>query len=431
MSQPATVVSCTIEKLVQGGRGLARLDGRVVLVRGAIPGETVAVALEESRKGYVEGSVVDVLSPSSERVPAPCPVYQQCGGCQMQHVAYEAQLRFKREILTETLARVGKIQLAEIPPVVPSPAPYGARSTVRFAVGRTEAGYMLGFRRQGSHALVETGGCLLVPEAIRDVAEQVHRRLGRPGMLPVSLHEVEIRRSSTTSSLLLSFHVGPASRAQAHALFVRFADLTGVVGQVVEGPEGRRWVHGQDYLEDRLGEIVFRISHRSFMQANWALAAHLARTIREWVNPAPGLRLLELFAGIGLFGLPLARAGALVTEVEANRWALADARHTARVNHIGRCRFRHAEAERFLSEAAAGTYDLVLVDPPRTGLTDAALTGLVRVAAPRLLYLSCDPATLARDLGRLTGGGYRITRIQPFDMFPQTAHLETLVELIH
>jgi tRNA/tmRNA/rRNA uracil-C5-methylase (TrmA/RlmC/RlmD family) len=147
------------------------------------------------------------------------------------------------------------------------------------------------------------------------------------------------------------------------------------------------------------------------------------------VAPSPGLRLLELYAGIGVLGLPLARHGALVTEVEANRWALADARHAAKTNHIGRCRFRHQKAEACLDMTESGEYDAVLMDPPRTGLSPETLRGLLAFNVPRLFYLSCDPATLARDLGKLWGGGYRVVRLQAFDMFPQTAHIETLVEL--
>jgi 23S rRNA (uracil1939-C5)-methyltransferase len=165
------------------------------------------------------------------------------------------------------------------------------------------------------------------------------------------------------------------------------------------------------------------------MQANWPLLEMLSRMVIEWVAPSQGLRVLELYAGISVLGLPLARQGALVTEVEANRWALADARQAAKTNHIGRCRFRHQKAEECLDATEAGEYDVVLMDPPRTGLSPESLRGLLAINVPRLFYLSCDPATLARDLGKLCAGGYRVARLQAFDMFPQTAHIETLVEL--
>ena len=156
----------TIEKLVQGGRGLARRDGQVLLVRGAIPGETVSVKGGAKRKGVQEATVVGIVNPSPDRIAPPCPVYEICGGCQLQHIQYEAQLRFKREILAETLTRVGKLQV-EVPPVIPSPDPYGYRSSVRFVVFRGKPGFMLGFHEEGSHAPVAAAGCLLVPDALR------------------------------------------------------------------------------------------------------------------------------------------------------------------------------------------------------------------------------------------------------------------------
>ncbi len=423
--EPLTI---TIEKLVQGGRGLARSEGRVLLVRGVIPGETVSVVGGATRKGVQEGTVDELLTPSPDRVPAPCPVYEVCGGCQLQHVEYEVQLRLKREILAETLTRVGKVQ-ADVPAVVASPDPYGYRSSVRFVVFRSQSGFTLGFHEEGSHAPVAASGCLLVPDALRKVIGEVQERLARYGKLPVQVDSLEVRRSVAFNSTLLSWRTGPAMRSQAEKLFALCHEVPDVVGQVVTAENRGRWVAGQDWIADRLDDLLFRITDGSFMQANWPLTETLARRLGEWVAPSSGIRVLELYAGIGLLGLPLARRGALVTEVEANRWALADARHTAKTNHIGRCRFRHQKAEACLEMTETGEYDAVLMDPPRTGLSPESLGGLLAVNVPRLFYLSCDPATLARDLGKLSAGGYRIVRLQAFDMFPQTSHVETLVEL--
>ena len=421
-------VTVTIEKLVQGGRGLVRQEGKVLLVRGTIPQEIVSVLPGIQRKGVQEATVKLVLTASPDRIEAPCPVYEICGGCQLQHIQYEAQLRFKREILAETLARVGKLQI-EVPLIVPSPDPYGYRSSVRFVVFRSKAGFTLGFHEEGSHQPVEAAGCLLVPEAMRKVIVEVQERLARYGRLPVRLDSLEVRRSVAFGSTLLSWRTGPALRSQAEKLFALFHDVPDVVGQVVTAENRGRWVDRQDWIAERLDDLLFRITDGSFMQANWLLTETLARTLVDWVAPQAGLRVLELYAGIGVLGLPLARRGALVTEVEANRWALADGRHAAKTNHIGRCRFRHLKAEACLEAAEPEAYDAVLMDPPRTGLSPESLRGLLALGVPRLFYLSCDPATLARDLGKLCSGGYRLARLQAFDMFPQTAHIETLVEL--
>ncbi|MEW6246595.1 MAG: 23S rRNA (uracil(1939)-C(5))-methyltransferase RlmD [Nitrospirota bacterium] len=425
--EPVTV---TIEKLVQGGKGLARHDGQVLFVRGAIPAETVAVIGKASKKGYQEAAIRDIVQASPDRVVPPCPVYETCGGCQLQHIRYEAQLELKREVLGETLARVGKLKVDDIAPVIPSPSAYGYRSSVRFTVFRQRSGFALGFHQEGSHKPVEASCCLLTPEAVRRLVALMSERLAAHRSLPVRLETLEVKYSVAFGSILLVCHTGPATREQARELWDLWSDGPNVVGQVVIGRNGARWVTGQDWVADRLGDLIFRISERSFMQANWALNETLSRTVAEWAAPAPGLRVLEVFAGIGTLGLPIAKRGALVTLVEGNPWAVADARHAAKTNHVGRCRFRPESAEAFLETVHSEEYDVTLVDPPRTGLSEACAQGLIRLGSSRLLYLSCDPPTLARDLARLRAGGYQIIRVQPFDMFPQTAHLETLVELV-
>ncbi len=424
-------VTVTIEKLVQGGKGLARHDGQVLFVRGAIPTEIVAVTEGALRRGYQEAVINEVLRASPDRVVPPCPVYDTCGGCQLQHIQYEAQLKLKRDMLAETLARVGKVKVEDIAPVVPSPNVYGYRSSVRFTVFRQRSGFALGFHREGSHKPVEASCCLLAPDSVRRLVAQVSEGLAAQRSLPVQLEALEVKYSVAFGSILLVWHTGSATREQARELWDLWGDGLNVVGQVVVSRNGTRWVTGQDWIADRLDGLTFRIGDRSFMQANWALNEALARTVAEWAAPSPGLRVLELFAGIGTLGLSIARRGALVTLVEGNRRAMADARRAARINHVGRCRFRAESAEAFLKTMHFAEYDVALVDPPRTGLSETCVQGLVRLGAARLLYLSCDPPTLARDLARLCAGGYRIVRVQPFDMFPQTAHLETLVELAH
>ena len=451
-----TTITVTIEKLVQGGRGLARHDSQVLLVRGAIPAETVSITGGARQKGVQDATVSGVLVRSPDRVLPPCPVYEICGGCQLQHIRYEAQLAYKRDMLGETLMRLGRVNVAQIPEIIPSPNPYGYRSTVRFVVFRQGSGFALGFHREGTNEPVAAGGCLLIPASSREIVTRLSERLASQAKLPLRLESVELRQSMAFASTLVIYRTGPADRERARRFFELFHGLPGVVGQVVnacgevkrqrakgnsvtrggtgeEGPPGfrrQRWVQGQDWIADRLDGLIFRISDRSFMQANWALNKTLSSTVSEWVGTCEGRRVLELYSGIGTLGLPLARRGAFVTEAEANPFALADARHAAKVNHIGRCRFRLLRAEAMLLATQAGEYDVVIMDPPRTGLSQASAKELLRVGTERVLYLSCDAPTLARDLGRLSGGGYRIARIQAFDMFPQTAHLETLVELV-
>jgi 23S rRNA (uracil1939-C5)-methyltransferase len=421
-----------IEKLVQGGYGLARFDGRTLFVREAVPGEQVEVRLGRAHGQYQEARVQRVMKASPDRVAPPCEVYGRCGGCQLQHLSYESELHWKKEILLETLMRVGKLELPSMPAVTPSPSEYGSRGVVRFGLLSQGSGFALGLHQEGSAKLVAVTDCLLLPAVLRELVSLLQARLTAmtsPGCL---VHSIELRTSSTFDQTVMIVRTDAAHQRAIGRLTALAQGLPGLVGLVVLGERaGReeRWVERQDWIAERLDDMLFRIGDRSFMQSNWAVTKSLVRTVIEWVEPKVGLRVLELFAGVGALGLPLAKRGALVTLVESNPWASADARRTAKGNHIGRCRFRVAPVERFLTTGEPMDYDVIVLDPPRTGLSRDCLQGLLRANAARLFYVSCDPPTLARDLRRLLDGGYRILRLQAFDMFPRTAHLETLVEL--
>lgn len=440
-SSPSEPLRVTIEKLVQGGYGLARDGGQAIFVRGAIPGETLDVSVAQSHKQYREAAVVGIVEASADRVTPPCPVYGTCGGCHLQHIRYDAQLALKREMFLETLARVGKIELpdaAHVPPVVAASQDYGTRSVVRFAVLRQNDGLSLGFHREGSAKVIPVTDCVVLPDSLRAVVAQLSVRLAAWSRPSCRIESIELRASTSSSDVLAVLQTDARAKRQSDAVFQLMRGLPGLVGCVVQGAaEARspRWAEGQEWVSERLDDMLIRISDRSFLQSNWSINKLLSETVVDWAAPTPGLRVLELYAGIGTLGLPLAKRGALVTLVEGNPTALADARRAAEGNHIGRCRFRPMAAEAFLPTATPGDYDLVLIDPPRTGLTPEALDGVAALKAPRLLYVSCDPATLARDLGRLRAAVsapdrvYTIARLHTFDMFPQTAHLEALVEL--
>jgi 23S rRNA (uracil1939-C5)-methyltransferase len=259
-------------------------------------------------------------------------------------------------------------------------------------------------------------------------------------LLPLSekmgLQEVSLSTSSGAEEVVIQYIAERATRREAEAWFQRVREGGPIRGQVLiagRGWQGRRWAEGETALTEVIAGCTFRISDGSFAQANWMLNSALAEDVKRWALECSGaspLRVLELYAGIGNFGLPIAREGALVTLVEGNRAALADARVNAKINHIGRCRFRAMLAEAMLATSTPGEYDLVVLDPPRTGLSKEAVAGLIALGPPRMLYISCDPPTLARDVRAVVAAGYRLARLQGYDMFPQTMHIETLVELV-
>jgi len=437
VTQSDKTVLVQIDKLVHGGKGLAHDGSLAVFVEGVLPGESVRIQLERVKKGYAEGRLLEVVTPSPHRTDAPCPVYGQCGGCQLQHASPTAQLELKRSILTETLVRLGGLTAVDVPPFIASPEVYGYRHRARLAVVTPKGkAASLAYHEEGSHRLVPIAACPLLAPRLNEVIAHLNRALAGSGALATVLQEVRLALSVTTGELMIQYEAERCTRRQAEGWFERVrTGLAGLKGQVLiagRGLQQRRWVDGETALTEQVAGLRLRCSDRSFVQANWRLNETLVETVTDWTltgqDRAP-LRVLELYAGIGNFGLPLARGGALVTLVEANPAALADARYNARVNHVGRCRFRQGPAEAILDASMPDEYDLMLMDPPRTGLSKEALAGLLRLRPHRLVYLSCDPPTLARDLRAMREAGYRVTRLQGFDMFPQTMHIETLVEL--
>ena len=425
----------TVEKLVHGGKGLAHDGSLAVFLPRVLPGERVRVLLDRPRKGYAQGRLVDVVTPSGDRITAPCPVYGQCGGCQLQHATPDAQLELKRTILSETLARIGGLRDLNVPPLIPSPENFGYRSRARFAVLRDDQGKAaLAYHEEGSPRLVAITECLLLAPPLNRMLGALNRLLTWSEKM--RLQEVTVTASNGTEEVVNQYFAERATGREAKSWFDRVREDGPIRGQALlagRGSQARRWAEGEMALTEIIAGCRFRISDGSFAQANWKLNAALVEGVKSWALEgfeASPLRVLELYAGTGNFGLPIAREGALVTLVEGNRAALADARENARINHIGRCRFRAVSAEAMLAASAAGEYDLVVLDPPRTGLSKEAVTGLMRVGPKRILYVSCDPPTLARDLRALVAAGYRAARLQAYDMFPQTMHIETLVELV-
>ncbi len=430
-----------IEKLVSGGFSLSRVHGHVVLCDGGIPGETAEVEILRRRKGVTEGRILEVQDPAEGRVVPVCPVVGQCGGCQLQHVNYEEQLSQKRLILGDTLCRIGKMSDLQVSPVVPSPKPYGYRQVLRLGIGEGRSGMFLGFFESRTQRLLPVETCFLVDEKLRAVIDAIRNGLCRFAWPGMNVESVEIRWSQLAQGGLLIFRGRVKIKEHVERLMNACADIPNMKGWIYEGvdPSGRDSrrrsrqapiVRGADHLWEAFGALRLKMGYRAFMQANWDVFQLLGETVREWVGDSKGLRVLELYAGTGALGLTLASQGAQVTCVEGNPTAIHDARESLRVNKITGCRVKISSVESYLMTVQSGTYDVILLDPPRTGLNPKIIEQLGVVHAPKLLYISCDAPSLARDIKALCEKGYQIRRMQPFDMFPQTAHLETLVELI-
>lgn len=377
----------TIDKWVYGGSGLARIDGRVVLAPFVMPGEKVRIDAGEG----VNAHLLEVLDPAPERIAPLCPIFARCGGCHYQHAPYEFQLARKAEILREQLRRVGKIDYTGDIGVVSGPE-YGYRNRVQVHIENRQLGYLAA----RSHDLVPlTGDCPIASPRINQALAAMRARLN-DARFPRFLRSLEL-----------------------------FTNETDVQVNVVESAQPLRkdffeWCESVAALEYPTALGTFRVSPRSFFQVNRFLIEKLVETA---IAGAAGDSALDLYAGAGLFAAPLARRFASVTAVEGGSSAARDLEHNTAGASV---HAEHSRVETFLADLKSAP-DFVLADPPRTGLGKETVAHLNRLAPKQITIVSCDPATLARDLAALTG--FTIETVTLVDLFPQTFHLETVVRL--
>lgn len=417
-NEPITVV--TTEGMAYGPHAVARKEGKVLFVRGAAPGEKVAVAIREDRGAYAYAELIEVLHPSSVRRTPPCPYLPRCGGCPWQHIDYSAQLVAKHVIVHEHIRRIARAN-AVVHPVLPSPSEFGYRQRLKLRVVDRQVGFFAG----GTHSLVAIERCLLAaPEA----STEIPALTALVARARTRLTRVEVAVNDPGSQVVVGAQAEgglvPADEPECQSWL---SDHPTVCGLALRGHRWQRsW--GEIGISVRPeADLSLRVHPGTFTQVNReanrvlvALVVHLAGTAGEGA-------ILDLYAGAGNFSLPLARRGVQVLAVDSDRCAVEDGKANARRLGVETCRFECATAARAVAElAAAGKrFTVAILDPPRSGAAEV-LKPLVRLAPKDLIYVSCDPSTLARDLGRLAAH-YRIQSIQPLDLFPQTYHVETVV----
>ncbi len=394
ISEPLDI---TIEKLVYGGHGLARVDGRVVLTPLVLPGERVSV--EPTDK--LHARLLHVAEPSIERIEPPCPYFAICGGCHYQHAPYSYQLEQKREILRETIRRVGKFDPPEEIRIISGPEwNYRNRTQLHVAGGR------IGYLKMGSHDLCPIDHCPISSPLLNECIGAL-ARLAAERRFPGFVRRIELFTNETDVQVNVLDTAKPLAR--------HFFDwLSGEIPGYARGA-----------LSYEVVDFQFRVGPRSFFQVNRFLVGGLMATA---LANAEGDSALDLYAGVGLFSIPLAQRFKEVTAVESGSSAAADLQHNAERAGVA-VRVMRANTDEYLKELESAP-DFVLADPPREGLGKAAVTELVRLRPKRLHIVACDPATMARDLASLLRGGYRIEAMTLIDLFPQTYHLETVVSCV-
>ncbi len=394
---------------------MGRWEGHVVFAGGGLPGERVRVRLREHHDAYARGDVIEVIEPSADRVPPQLP---GADSMPWQHIAYPAQLRFKRQILADQLAKIAGLADIAVEETLPASRPWGYRNSARFHSDGTRIGYYAADSRVIQELPADP---LLLPvlnEALAGLREV---------LLNDAPFEVILRASESYGYVLAALR-GPLDlRGLATRWRGRCPALAGVVIQ----PQGAAPAQfGADHLIEELGGVAFHLRPTTFFQVNLASAEALLHLARASLALQPDARLLDLYCGAGAFALPLAAEVAEVVGIEEHAGAVADAHATAEQNGIANARFVTGRVEQALADLDQ-PFDAAIIDPPRRGCHPLGLDSLLRLAPPRLVYIACHPATLARDLKRLVGGGYHVQSVQPVDLFPQTPHIESICVLIH
>lgn len=442
-AEPATetgreVVELEVESIAGGGDGVAREpSGRVVFLPRTAPGDRVSVRITEERRSYARGRVERLLSPGSGRAEAPCSHYADCGGCQLQHLGVAAELEAKRGIVADALQRIGGVEV-EVPLPVRAGPRLGYRNRVTFTLRRTSEGIVAGYHRLDRPAeLVDVAECPLAEapvteawRALRGAWGEGARRLPSGGELRISL------RASALGGVGLVVETADAGRDRGGAGAAAKGDPA-AIERAVSGSGGglltyhwrdasgrRRRLGGADRFRERWEGVELELGPESFLQVNRAVSAAMDRHLAERAGDVAGRRVLELYGGIGVRALGWARRGAEVVCCDADPEAVESGRRAASAAGLP-VDFRSGRVEDLLPGLLPAA--LAILNPPRSGLGREVTRVLSEGGAERLAYVSCDPATLARDLARLDG--WRVAEVRPFDAFPQTAHVETIAWL--
>jgi 23S rRNA (uracil1939-C5)-methyltransferase len=440
-------VEVTIESLAYGGNGVGRLDGYVVFERRGLPGDVVRARVTKVRKSHAEALAVDVVEPGADRVEAPCDHFPACGGCRFQDLAYGVQLAQKAAQVRDALVRLGGVGEPPLEEAVPAESQFHYRNKLEYSFAPGPDGPVLGFHRAGRwDEVLDIRECWLTSELgnrARDAARawaQEHRLTPYDQSAQTGfLRHLVVREGRNTGQALVVLVTAPGELLEESFVraMTRFPEVKSVYWGVNDRPAEvtnvpSRLLWGEEAIEEELCGLRFRIRPNAFLQTNTAMAERVYELAVEYAALRGGETVYDLYCGTGTIGLVMARKAMTVWGVEASEESVACAIENAGLNGIGNAAFFAGEVGRSLEELRerSGPPDVVVVDPPRAGLSGKALRQVGRLEAPRIVYVSCNPTTLAGNLKELmTQWGYELVRARPVDMFPHTPHVETVALL--
>jgi 23S rRNA (uracil1939-C5)-methyltransferase len=434
------IVELDITDMGISGEGIGSLDGFKVFVDGALPLEKVQISIETVKSNFAIGKLLKILTPSPHRVQPLCSVFDRCGGCQIMHLSYPEQLEVKRKRVKDALMRIGKVPLIDLPPVVASPCCLHYRNKIQLPVSGSQGKIKIGLYAKRSHKVVDIQQCWIHNSLGDSLFQKVSALIKKSDIVPYNdeTGEGELRHLLMRSSLcfqktlivlITTSHVSPLLRKLAHELF----SLEGIKG-VIHHKNTREdnvildqeftTLYGDSFIEEKLCGLTFKVSAASFFQVNPLQAERLYNQAIEYAGITAESKVLDAYCGIGTLALVMAQKAKEVVGIECVPQAIKDAQENARINKIHNVRFICGQSERELSFLSG--IDIVVVNPPRKGCDLKLLLELKRLSPKTIVYISCDPATLARDIHILRSYGFYHQESCAFDMFPQTMHVETV-----
>lgn len=467
MLKPGDTLQLQVERFALEGRCVSRHDGLVVFVTGAVPGDTARVRIEKVKRNYAEGVLTDVLTPSPLRTTPPCPYFGICGGCRWQHVQYHAQLELKHQNVIDAFERIGGFSKVDVAPIIPADEIYYYRNKIEFsfskerwasdttptAIGTERKAFALGFHHAGRYdRVLDVDACLLqsersnqVLQATKELCQEMNLEVYDPETESGYLRYLVIREGKRTGDWminLVTYEDRPeVASSLCSRLRDRFPDLTTFVNTVnprraqIATGDLERVYHGSGTITEILGKYTFRISANSFFQTNTEQAEKLFQRVKELAEFRSSDIVYDLYSGTGTLSIFISDVVQKVIGIELIPSAVRDAEHNAQLNNVLNCVFLQGDLKEKLTRDTQwidehGRPNVVILDPPRSGMHPKAAHRIVRLRPPRIVYVSCNPATQARDIRFLVGAGYRLDYLQPIDLFPHTFHVESIARLV-
>ena len=445
---PLPLYTATIDAINNDGIGIAHENSKELWVAGALPGEQVKVRVQHEGQRRSIGELLKVIRRSPQRTTPTCPVADKCPGCPLIHMGYHHQIAFKHDMVTRALAQYPALKDIRVEPVHRAEQTLGYRTTAKLALAKVRGKAMVGLYKRGTHDVIDIGNCPqhhpLINTIVRAVREEIEKQdlhVYNPITKRGLLRYLAVRVSPKFNKALVTFvtsernyreitHLAKWLRKKVPQIIGVHQNINASAGNVIFGPTTVK-VLGAGDLIDQIGEVSLRLAPSSFFQVNHEQARFIYSTIATWAELKPGMRALDIYCGVGGIAMHLARSGAHITGIEINPEAIFNAKSGAELNKLRNCAFIAGDAKEIMTQLDADSQqaDVAIINPPRSGCDSTVLDALTNIRPQQILYVSCNPSSLARDLNHLQQNGYAISTAQPVDMFPQTPHVETLVRL--